>query len=176
MEKYNGQIIYAFEKAGWYKGRKIDLKGKTPSDFNPYPDNYSIFISEFIGLKVENKGSSTFEVLGEQMSQSYCHFIDFNPMIGEGLNSMNEGDEGDFGYFSEIIEKQLYPIGDTGDDWYVGMDKDMHIYLFNMGFNCYRVHTNPYEGIRCILENDLYSTTYVLGEEGEKKGKWFKRE
>lgn len=176
MSKIPDSILSLFIEVGWYEGRSISINGKLPSGYGIYPPKYISFIKELIDLRIENKGTAIFEMFGSEESMEYNYNIIFCPMSGEGLNTMDDsGEELEYKYYSSIIGEQLYPIGTSNGDWHVAVDKNLTLYLFNMGYCCYRVHENPFEGLRCILENDLYSTTYELCEHEDDFGSWFKR-
>lgn len=166
-------IIPFFKHAGWYKGRKEKIDINVNDENNVFYRFYYDFMSELTGLEVHNKGVKQIELFGEVITQEYDLWIKFDIMNDEVQSESDE--ETEFDYYSSLIGKQLFPVGTTNDNWYLAIDEDRYLYLFNSGCNCFRIHKNPYEGVRCYLENDLHSTTYVLEEEGEHAGKWFKR-
>ncbi|MCG8476868.1 MAG: hypothetical protein MI784_15490 [Cytophagales bacterium] len=174
MSSIPKSVIPFFKKAGWYEGRKEKLNISNcnlPDDFS---DFYIDFMSELVGLEVHNKGKKHIELFGEKVTQEYDLWIRFDLMTDD-ISSI-DGEETEFDYYSSLIGRQLFPVGKTNENWCLAIDIEKYLYLFNSGYNCFRIHNDPYEGIRCYLENDLYSTSYVLEEEGEHAGKWFKRE
>ncbi|NME72990.1 SUKH-3 domain-containing protein [Flammeovirga aprica] len=176
MTKLPVEIIPYFEQAGWMKGRKIDLSNLLKNEFGKYPDNYLIFISEFLDLKVHNIGEREIRIRGESRKIKYDNYIHFDLMYDEELMIDSEGEDGAIKYYSDLMGKKLYPIGMVRDDFTAAVDESLAIYIFNTGIlGCVKVHDDPYQGLKNILKNDLYTHAYILEEEGEHKGKWFKR-
>ncbi|MEH0153405.1 SUKH-3 domain-containing protein [Limibacter armeniacum] len=170
------EIIPYFEEAGWKEGRKIDLSNLLKNEFGEYPENYLLFMSEFLGLEIHNKGEIEYISDGQVDKIEYDNYIHFDLMYGEELVIDAEGEEGGIKYYSDLIGKKLYPIGMVRDDFTAAVDENLAVYIFNTGIlGCVKVHDDPYQGLKCILKNDLYTHAYILEEEGEHKGKWFKR-
>ena len=128
------------KKSGWFKGRKINLENRLPSDYDLFPEKVCQFLEEFIGLELTNKFESTSVFRGiEERGYVNCKLI-IDPMEGFGFNEENDGD---FWHYSSIIGTQLYPIGRNDENWFIGMDDELNMYVLNVGFCCYRVSQDP---------------------------------
>ncbi|BDD07765.1 hypothetical protein FUAX_01970 [Fulvitalea axinellae] len=178
MGKLPVEILPYFKQAGWFEGRSVDIQAELKDEFGTYPDSYIKFMSEFSDLSVHHRGTHEIErASGEKDEYSFDRYIWFDLMYDRDLMYYEDGEEGGIKYYSELMNQQLYPVGEMDEGFTVAIDEKLRIYIFNTGIlGCLRVHDDAYIGLKYILMNDLYSTSYVLEEEGEHAGKWFKRE
>ena len=175
MEELPDNILKLFRNAGWFEARAVSLEKRLPDGFGSYPTEYINLMSRFWGLTVENRGKFKFKIFSKVHKGEFSNRIIFNPMFAEGLNTIDHGEELDYMYYSSIIGRQLYPVGITHEEWHIALDESLTLYIFHIGYGCLKLHDNPFEGFRCILENDMYTTVYELCEHENNFGEWFKR-
>ena len=163
----DNELTTIFKNGGWYQGRKEDIENELIGSFGEYPPKVYSFLEEFSGLKLEN------EIIVQDCIDGV---IQPGKMKIEIFISgeLSEEEIESYEYYSEIIKSQLYPIGSV-EHALIGLDSDLNMYFFDITYGCYRISQSPVEGLKCILNNDLYSSTYCLIEWGEDKGKWVKR-
>ena len=169
--KLSDSELYAiFEKCGWYDGRKEDIAEDLPERYRELPPKVNAFLEEFMGLVFEHEFEIEYDFSGELERETIKTKIRIIPDFGyDGCL-----DDTAHRHYSKLIGKKLYPLSMLGHS-YAALDADLNMYIFEMGFGCMRISDNPIDGIRNILINDLYTTTYEFIEYGENKGTWRKR-
>ena len=173
MEEPNlsdSELYAIFENCGWYKGRKKKITDYIPKGYDGLPPSVYRFLEEFVGLEFRHE----FEIEYESSGEIEKEIIKTEIMILPDFGYDGCLDDTAHRHYSKLIGKKLYPLSMIGHS-YAALDADLNMYIFEMGFGCMRISDNPIDGIRNILINDLYTTTYEFIEYGENKGTWRKR-
>jgi len=115
---FSKEVVEYFKQAGWHKKRNVKETLKIPTKEYDYPPFILDFLYEYGGLVVgeEGKGINVAKVS-----------INFDP---NQAKYQNEEDQ-TFYYYSDLIKKQIYPLGIQSDHFYLGIDKDGCIYNLN---------------------------------------------
>lgn len=155
--KFTDKTKKLLKKAGWYEGRQLNIEElKLP--YQDYPNNIIEFLKEYGNLE----GKCEPNVL--LSTTSIDEFFIYPEMDLEYLQNEDE----DYGYYSSIIERKLFPIGlYMPDRYYICCDSDGRVY--KIGEYCFYVGSNIYEGI----ENILLTNTLASLQLDEDTGKWW---
>jgi len=136
--KYNfsKEVIEYFKEAGWYEGRNVKDTLKIPTNEYDYPQCVLDFLYEYGGLVVGEAGG------GINVAKVS---INFDPDQAKYQNAEDQT----FYYYSELIKEQIYPLGIQSDSYYLGIDKDGHVY--NLQDYCTYISDSLETGLHDLL-------------------------
>ena len=164
----DSELYSIFEKCGWYKGRDLNIEIKLPVEFGEFPEKVIEFLNEFSGLILKHE----FEVKFENNRE--IEIIKTEVAITPGLAEGENAEDGSYRYYTNILGRQLYPIG-MSEHSHMALDADLNMYVFELGFGCLRMSDNPIDGLRKMLINDNYTEVYELREYDKGDWEWRKR-
>ena len=138
--KLNIKAKEVLEASGWDETRSI-TEMNYPKDFS-FPEHVKNILISLYGLNIKTKPR---EIVEENSISCFYGDLEFFPE-----NAAGENENGTFGYFSKMLHKNFYPLGEiTNGFFYIALDDNECLYL--LGDNIIKLGDNFYQGLYMLL-------------------------